>query len=288
VLTDEIDRSLMALDPSAVGATSEPVEVRWSRSDALLYALAVGAGVDDLAFTTENTAGVAQRALPTFAAVIGFNDGTFPGIGDVAGTQALHARQSVVLHRPLEPEGVVTLHRQIVAMYDKESAAIVVYRTLGRDRAGDAWFTSEKQLFYRGAGGFGGERGPQVRPAPQPDRQPEVEVTFATHRDQALWYRLTGDRNPLHSDPQVAAAAGFAAPILHGMCTYGIAVRLLVQACCAADPTVVVSVDARFASPVTPGEPLSLRAWRDGRRIQFDVSVGDRIVIDQGVVALVG
>ena len=275
----------MPLNPEAVGTTSEPVEVTWTSKDALLYAVGVGAGTAELAFTTENTAGVPQQVLPTFPVVLGWGRGSvLSTMGTYNPAMLVHGQQAVTLARPLPPEGTATITTELVAMYDKGKAAVVVTET----RAvadGQPLYTNRSSVFIRGEGGWGGERGPSGPQNVPPDRAPDHEVTSATSPDQALLYRLSGDRNPLHSDPAFAAMGGFDTPILHGLCTFGFTGRALLHAVCGSDPARFEHVEVRFAAPVIPGEVLTVRVWQIGDdEAVFTTSVGDRTVIDQGLL----
>jgi acyl dehydratase len=277
----------MPLNPDAVGTESEPVDVSWDSKDALLYAVGVGAGTDELAFTTENTNGVAQRVLPTFPVVIGWGAATGSALrhaGTFNPAMVVHGTQAVTLHREIPVDGKATLTSSIVAMYDKEKAGIIVTDTKAM-ADGDPLYTLRSAIFVRGEGGFGGERGPSGPQNVPPDRAPDHEISYATSPTQALLYRLSGDRNPLHSDPSFAALAGFDRPILHGLCTYGFTGRALLHTLCASDPARFRHVEGRFASPVLPGDTLSVRAWvtGDGEAL-FVTSVDGRAVIDQGLV----
>jgi acyl dehydratase len=273
------------LDPDAVGATSEPVEVSWTSKDALLYAVGIGAGHDELAFTTENTNGVDQSVFPTFPVVIGWGRGSALGsIGTFNPALLVHGQQAVTLHRPLPVEGTATLVGKIVAMYDKGKAAVVVSETEAT-MDGEALYTNRMSAFIRGEGGWGGDRGPSGPQNVPPDRAPDDEASTATSPDQALVYRLSGDRNPLHTDPGFAAMGGFDRPILHGLCTFGFTGRALLHHLCESDPAAFHHIEARFAAPVYPGEELTVRMWRtEPGEAAFTTLVGDRVVIDQGLL----
>ncbi|MFP5488331.1 MAG: MaoC/PaaZ C-terminal domain-containing protein [Acidimicrobiia bacterium] len=275
----------MPLNPDAVGSTSEPVEVSWTSKDCLLYAVGIGAGTDELAFTTENTNGVEQQVFPTFPVVIGWGRGSAMGkIGTFNPALLVHGQQSVTLHRRLPVEGTATIQGEITAMYDKGKAAVVVSaETATLD--GEPLYTKTMSAFIRGEGGWGGERGPSGPQNVPPDRAPDHRVTYQTSPDQALVYRLSGDRNPLHSDPAFAAMGGFDRPILHGLCTYGFTGRALLHSLCGSDPARFHHVEGRFTSPVLPGEALTIDMWETGGgEALFTTSVGDRLVIDQGLV----
>jgi acyl dehydratase len=177
---------------------------------------------------------------------------------------------------------------EIVGIYDKGSGALVVVEsTANLVSDGQLLFTSRSGLFIRGEGGWGGDRGPSSTFA-VPDREPDDEVTYPTRIDQALTYRLSGDRNPLHSDPKFAAMAGFPRPILHGLCTYGFTGRALLHTLCGGDPARFRSMSGRFSSPVLPGEALTIRMWRQGGGEALFQTAGPdgRVVLDAGSVAV--
>jgi acyl dehydratase len=275
----------MPLNPEAVGSKGEPVEVSWSSKDCLLYAVGIGAGTHELAFTTENTNGIAQAVFPTFPVVVGWGAGSAMGkIGSFNPALLVHGQQSVTLHRQIPVEGTAILQEEVVAMYDKGKAAVVVtQKTATLD--GQPLYTTTSSVFIRGEGGWGGERGPSGPRNEPPEREADRRVTYETSPNQALVYRLSGDRNPLHSDPGFAAIGGFERPILHGLCTYGFTGRALLHSLCGSDPGRFQHVEGRFTSPVVPGEALTVDMWElgDGEAV-FTTSVGDRLVIDQGLV----
>lgn len=276
----------MPLNPDAVGSTSDPVEVSWTSKDALLYAVGVGAGVDELAYTTENTSGVPQQVLPTFPVVIGFGraSGALANIGTFNPAMLVHGQQAVTLHRPLPVEGTVTVQSRIAAMHDKGKAAVVVTEAEAKLADGELLYTTMMSAFIRGEGGWGGDRGPSGPQNVPPDRAADHTVTYQTSRDQALVYRLSGDRNPLHSDPAFAAMGGFDTPILHGLCTYGFTGRALLHTLCGGESGRFQHMEGRFSAPVLPGEELTVNIWTtgDGEAV-FTTAVGDRLVIDQGL-----
>ena len=275
----------MPLNPDAVGLRSDPEIVSWTSRDALLYAVSVGAGTDELAFTTENTSDVDQQVLPTFPVVIPAGTGALlSSIGSFNPAMLVHGRQGVTLHRRLPADGTASVAGEIVAMYDKQKAAVVEVEAHA-ELDGEPLYTTRSSLFIRGEGGWGGERGPSAPPHVPPERQPDHQVTYPTSRDQALLYRLNGDRNPLHSDPAFATMAGFDRPILHGLCTYGFTGRALLHSCCGGDPARFAQMDGRFASPVLPGDDLTVRIWETGAgEAVFTTAVGERPVIDQGLL----
>jgi acyl dehydratase len=277
----------MAINPDAVGTKSDPIEASWTSKDALLYAVGVGAGHDELAFTTENTNDVEQQVLPTFPVVI--RSGSALGaIGSFNPAMLVHGQQAVTLHRPLPVDGTASVTSEITGVYDKGKAAVVVVESVAV-AGGEPLYTTTSSLFIRGEGGWGGDRGPSGPKNVPPERDPDQVVSYRTSRDQAFVYRLSGDRNPLHTDPSFAAMGGFDTPILHGLCTYGFTGRALLHSLCGGDPARFQHIEGRFASPVFPGEALTIRMWStgDGEAV-FNTSAGDegdeRVVIDQGLL----
>ncbi|HEY7107137.1 MAG TPA: MaoC/PaaZ C-terminal domain-containing protein [Acidimicrobiia bacterium] len=264
-----------------------PSERTWNSKDALLYAVGVGAGSVDptgfeLEYTTENSKDVQQRVLPTFANIVGMGVGN---IGEFNMAMLVHGGQAIELHREIPVEGRIMCTARVVAVYDKGSAAVVVNEAESVDAdTGELVMTVRNSMFIRGEGGWGGDRGPSGPVNVPPERDPDHVVTYATRPDQALTYRLSGDRNPLHSDPEFAKMAGFDRPILHGLCTYGFTGRALLHSLCGSDPAKFKSMDGRFSKPVYPGDVLTVKMWVDGNEAIFrtETQNGD-VVIDQGL-----
>jgi len=273
----------MPIDPGTVGSSTGPHPVRWTAKDAALYALAVGAGADDaldeLEFTTDNTEGKPQRVLPTFPLVISSGQPPLP-VGTFERSQSVHGEQGLTLHAELPPAGEGTIVSQIGAIYDKGSGALVqrISTLFGQDGGKLASYRTGQ--FIRGEGGFGGERGPPSTWR-LPDRAPDYVVEQATRPDQAVIYRLTGDTNPLHTDPALARRAGFKRPILHGLCTFGFVGRAILTLV-DRDPARVRAMSTRFATPVIPGDRLTTEFWSDQGRLLFRTRVGERTVLDGG------
>src|ERR1700721_2666270 len=229
----------MGLDHSLVGEPSEPQVHSWDSKDALLYAGGVGAGLGDplqeLEFTTENCEGIEQQVLPTYAVLIA--QAPMAGsLGDFDRAIVVHAEQYFELHRLLPVAGTVRNTSTVTGIYDKGSGALVVTENVAVDAAtGKPLVTSRSGAFIRGQGGFGGPRSTDP-PWSLPDRAPDHQVVRETRPEQALIYRLSGDRNPLHVDPTFAARGGLSQPILHGLCTYGVTRRALLQELCDGHP----------------------------------------------------
>jgi acyl dehydratase len=265
----------------ALAAEPRSAEIAWTRKDVLLYHLGIGAGIpatdpDELRYTLESR----LHVLPSFATVAGAGSPDVigglnaPGV-DVDLAKVLHGGQRVALHRPIPVEGRATATSRVAAVYDKGKAAVLVMRTDVADTDGPLW-TNEAQIFVRGEGGWGGERGPSARQEPR-STAPDKEVERVVREDQALLYRLSGDWNPLHADPEFAARAGFDRPILHGLCTYGITLKAVVDTVLDGEVARVRSYGTRFAGAVFPGETLRIRMWRpDDRSVRVAVSAVDR------------
>lgn len=271
------------LHPALVGATRDLGVHSWEVADTLLYALAVGAGDrgdKGLQFTTENTTDHPHRVLPTYAlvpatrAVLAFEQ--------LPLARLLHAEQSLTLRGPLPPRGELHHIAEITEVIDKGRDALVRVRSSLRDhKSGDIVAVATNTVWVRGGGGFGGRPG-SIRGRTAPHRNPDAVLVYQTRPDQALLYRLTGDLNPLHSDPVVARQAGFDRPILHGLCAFGFAVRAILES--GVDVAEFASVSARFAAPVFPGDDLTVRVWREPLGgVLFDVFSRGRLVITRGV-----
>jgi acyl dehydratase len=288
----------MPINPDAIGAKTAPQPFEWTERDTLLYALGVGAGTKDLAFTTENSHDVEQQVLPTYAVIACPAWGAVGEVGSFNFGMLLHGSQQIRLHAPLPPSGRLNVHSEVVDIQDKGEGknAILVFKGTGTDPdTGQVVAESVSTAVIRGEGGFGGQ--PGERPvAPQiPDREPDAKVALPTTEDQPLIYRLSGDRNPLHSDPWFAQnLAGFPKPILHGLCTYGVAGRVLVAELGGNDATKIMAVGARFTSPVFPGETLTTSVWRteSGHAVfRTEAAEADgsnlRVVLEDGTVEYV-
>ncbi len=253
-----------ALSPDVVGLKGEPSTYSYDSKDAMLYACGVGARpYEDLNFLFE---GKGQKVLPTFAVIGGMAGmgvmGQLEGINPV---MILHGEQSITLHRELPPQAKLTLQGEITALWDKGAAAVVEIETTASDDSGPL-FTAKAGIFARGSGGFGGERGPSAKEKNNPpEKEPDHVVSDDVRIEQAAIYRLSGDRNPLHIDPEFAKMGGFDTPILHGLCTYGFVGRSVLKSLCGNDPANLKHFEARFADVVYPGDTITTKMWVDGK-----------------------
>jgi len=274
----------MPINPDAVGAKGKPTKRSWTSKDALLYAVGVGAGTSELPFTTENTKDTTQKVLPTFAVIIGGGGIPMDKIGSFNPTLMVHGEQGIELYDEIPAQGDIESIGECTAIWDKGSAAVLEFESTSTNLAtGKPLLKTRTLLFCRGEGGWGGDRGPSEK-IEFPNRGPDHDVTYASREDQALTYRLSGDRNPLHSDPSFAAMGGFEKPILHGLCTWGFTGRALLHTLCGSDPARFKSMNSRFSKPVIPGDSLTISMWVDGKTALFKTANqnGDT-VIDQGV-----
>ncbi|MER6125040.1 MaoC/PaaZ C-terminal domain-containing protein [Streptomyces sp. NPDC001795] len=264
----------------ALAAEPRTGDISWTARDVQLYHLGIGAGVpatdpDELRYTLESR----LHVLPSFATVAGagvpgvISGLSMPGV-EVELAKVLHGGQTLAIHRPIPVEGTATATNRLAAVYDKGKAAILVLRTEVADADGPLW-TNDAQIFVRGEGGWGGDRGPATRLEP-PAGDPDKVVERPIREDQALLYRLSGDYNPLHADPEFAKLAGFERPILHGLCTYGMTLKAVVDSLLGGDVTRVRSYTTRFAGVVYPGETLRIRMWREADRVRVAVSAVER------------
>lgn len=264
--------------PEILELKSEGQRFSWTERETMLYALGIGLGADpmnrrELPFVYEN----GLKALPTQTTVAAWGAG--PGIGGMINyLLVVHGEQSVTMHQPMPTEAAISADSRILGAYDKgpgKGAVIYTETTLTLEN-GEKLATLVGSTFARGDGGFGGPAEGAPEPHKTPERAPDLSVDIPTRPDQALIYRLSGDRNPLHSDPDIASAAGFPRPILHGLCTYGLTCRAVLQTYADYDPAAIKHHAARFSSPVFPGETVTVDLWREGDEVSFEARVKDR------------
>ena len=243
-----------------VGMTFEPVPFSWDAKDVMLYAVGVGAKPEgELEFVYE---GKGPKVLPTYAVIPGmFSMGGLVSNVDIDLTMLLHGEQSITLHREIPAEGKVRVTGRISEVWDKGKAAVIGSEGIVEDDQGPL-FTTKATLFIRGAGGFGGERGPSTAGVNvPPERRPDHVIEDVTRMEQGAIYRLSGDRNPIHIDPDFARMAGFEKPFMHGLCTYGFVGRAILRALCGGDAARFGSFSARFADQVYFGDTIVTKIW---------------------------
>ncbi|TYR33393.1 3-alpha,7-alpha,12-alpha-trihydroxy-5-beta-cholest-24-enoyl-CoA hydratase [Mesorhizobium microcysteis] len=278
----------MAFDAERLGRHRfAPVEQQYSERDAILYALGVGLPGDpldagDLAFLLEDR----LKVLPTYAATLAtlgmwVRDPSF-GIDWV---RLLHSAQAATFHAPLPRAAKVRAEARIRSLHDRgveKGAVCVVERRISDAATRESYCTVEQTLILRGNGGFGGDAPPRVEPRHLPGRAPDAVAQVAVSPRAALIYRLSGDLNPLHADPEVARKAGFDRPILHGLASYGIAGAQILKHFCGDDPMRLKSLSMRFSGVVMPGDRIDFSMWREGDAVLFEAKTGPRTVLDQG------
>ncbi|MFQ5513787.1 MAG: MaoC/PaaZ C-terminal domain-containing protein [Myxococcota bacterium] len=270
----------MPIDPDkALGAKLPERTVEWNADQVILYHLGVGAGVPptdpgELEYTYEKN----LKVLPSFAVIPLFS--SLGGMSAVPGlsfnpAMLLHGEQEIEVAGPLPVEARAVSTGRVAEIWDKGKAAVVVLEMSTRDESGAELFVNRFTIFLRGEGGFGGEPGPKAGYAP-PDREPDRIVESPTLPQQALLYRLSGDKNPLHADPEFAKMGGFEPPILHGLCTYGIVCKAVVDHELDRDPARLAAYRVRFAGVVFPGETIVTSMWREDDRILLQAKTRER------------
>ena len=270
----------MSIDPNkALGAKLGEGTYSWTKDQVILYHLGVGAGdpatdPGELEYTYEKNLKVlpSYGVIPVFGAMGGL--GTTPGLS-FNFAMLLHGEQDIEVHQPIPPEATVTNSAEVVGVYDKGKAALVVLEVKTRDEAGKPLFTNRFSLFLRGEGGFGGESGPKAGNVP-PEREPDGVIERRLLPQQALIYRLSGDKNPLHADPEFAKIGGFDRPIIHGLCSFGIVCKAVVDDVLAGDVTKVARYQARFAGVGFPGETYLISYWKEADKILIQTKSKER------------
>jgi len=261
-------------------AEIDPTEGSWSRDDVILYHLGIGAGMDrptdprELEYTYESH----LKTLPSFGVIPVFGSlaalGMVPGI-DINFALVLHGEQEILIHRPIPVEAEIESKGRVAGIYDKGKAALIVLEVDTKEKGGDRLFTNRFSIFARGEGGFGGDSGPKAGNAP-PEREPDEVAESRTLPQQALLYRLCGDKNPLHADPEFAKMGGFDTPILHGLCSYGIVCKAVVDTLLDGNVAEVAGYAARFSGVIFPGETIVTKMWRGEGKVLITAETKER------------
>src|SRR5215510_13308926 len=283
----------MPIDPKqALGRELGQGKYSYTKDQVILYHLGVGAGnpptdKNELEYTYEKN----LKVLPSYGVIPTF--GAMGGLANVPGLKfnfamLLHGEQDLQIHQPIPPEATITNRGKVAELWDKGKACLCVLQVDSSDESGRPLFTNRFGLFLRGEGGFGGEPGPKAGNV-APGRAPDGVIESRSLPQQALLYRLSGDKNPLHADPEFAKMGGFDRPIIHGLCSYGIACKAIVDDVLGGDVTRVARYQARFATPGYPGETYRIKYWKDGaKRILLEAESVERNVkmITNAVVEL--
>ena len=269
-----------SLGPDAVGIELPATTYEYDDRDVMLYNLGIGA--TELPFVYERN----LKVIPTFAVIPAFPAlmGLASGV-EVNPVMILHGEQSFTIRKQPATKGKLTTAGKITGVYDKGKGALAILVTETKNDAGELVFTNQFGVFVRGAGGFGGDRGPEAGNLP-PDRAPDKTVSMQTQSNQAMVYRLSGDRNPLHVDPDFAKMAGYDRPILHGLCSFGHVGRAVLAEYCDNDPERFTGMSVRFSGVVFPGDTITTEMWDtgDGKVILQAKTQEGRVVISNGAV----
>jgi acyl dehydratase len=263
----------------------------YSDRETMLYALGIGMGRDplneaELRFVYEND----LKTVPTLATVIAWGQRTL-GQSGINYLMVVHGEQRLIVHKPLPSSATIVSDERVIGAVDKgagKGALIFTEKVIRLKDTNEKLCTLGGTIFARGDGGFGGPTTGALGPHPIPERKADAVCETDTRPDQALLYRLSGDRNPLHSDPKIATMAGFPRPILHGLCSYGTACRAVLQTICKYDHTMITGFDVRFSAPVFPGETIVTEMWKDGNVVSFRSKVKERdlVVLNNGKCTL--
>jgi acyl dehydratase len=269
------------IDLSVIGTKTRPIAFEYTWKDVVLYNIGVGAGEKDLAFVYENAPG-GLKVLPSFCVVPAMK--AFPRLGDnLELSLMLHGEQVIRLSRPLAPNGRITQVGEVLNIYDKGKGAVYRVRIKGHSEDGNDLYEAEWSIYYVGAGGFGGDPGPKAEKiVPPTGNQPDFRITEKVAENQAVIYRLSGDYNPLHLDPAAAKRGGFDRPILHGLCTYGIATRAIVNELLDGDVAGLKEFSARFSDVVYPGDTLTTEGWKSGDGYIIQAKTDRSVVLSNG------
>ena len=276
----------MTASPAIVGTSTDPVPFTYDASRTILYALGVGAKAAELDYLYE---GRGPKVLPTFAVVPAYE--ALMAVMARAGIsfdKVVHGHQKVTLARSIPPAATIHTDATVSAIYDLKRMAQVIITTSSHTAEGEHLFDTEWGILVLDAGGFGGEA-PPAREAGAPSRAPDAVVESVTSPEQALLYRLLGDGNPLHADPDFPLVQRFEGkPILHGLCTYGFALRAVAQGLAGGDAQAVEEFAARFTKPVWPGDALRTEMWREGSKVWFRTMTKERgdAVLSHGTARL--
>jgi acyl dehydratase len=273
------------VDLSVIGTKSEPIVFEYTWRDVVLYALGVGATAEELSLVYENAPG-GLKVLPSFCVVPAIR--AFPNFGeDIEWSLMLHGEQTIRLSRPIPPEATLVQTGVISDIFDKGKGAVFHAKITGETEDGNHLYDAHWAIFYLGAGGFGGDPGPKAESITAPEGvDPDFSISCKVAENQAALYRLSGDLNPLHLDPAAAKRGGFDRPILHGLCTYGIATRSLVMGPLDGDVSRLKEFKARFSSTVYPGDTLTTECWKTDGGYIIQAKTENNIVLSNALAVI--
>jgi len=273
------------VDLSIIGTKTDPIVFEYTWKDIVLYHIGVGAGEKDLSLVYENAPG-GLKVLPSFCVVPAIK--AFPYLGDnIEWSRMLHGEQLIRLSQPLAPQGRIIQVGEVLSIYDKGKGAVYRIRIKGWSEDEEDLYEAEWSIFYVGAGGFGGDSGPKAENiAPPEGRAPDFSISEPVAANQAAIYRLSGDYNPLHLDPQAAKRGGFDRPILHGLCTYGFATRAIVNQLLDGEVSRLKEFSARFSDVVYPGDTLTTEGWKADGKYIIQTRTNRSIVLSNATVVI--
>jgi len=278
---------LSELNLDVIGKKFPEVTFKYNWKDVVLYALGIGAQVDELQFLYEEFSG-GLKVFPSYACIIGGASLQLQRLGKIAFSHFVHGEQSIKLYKSFSSSDEIICQAEVENIFDKGKAAVIHMKVSGYKIGGEAVFDTKWVFFYLKGGGFGGDPGPKTEPLNPPEGvDPDFNISYKTNENQAALYRLNGDLNPLHIDPEFASKSGqFKGPILHGLCTYGFATRAIIYGACNGKVERLKEFKARFTSEVYPGETLNTEGWKDNERYIIQVKT-ERAVVLGNAYALV-
>ncbi|MFX1401974.1 MAG: MaoC/PaaZ C-terminal domain-containing protein [Promethearchaeota archaeon] len=275
------------LNLEIIGKKFPEVTFGYNWKDVVLYALGIGAQVDELQFLYENYSGT-LKVFPSYACIAGGAALQLNRLGKIDFSHFVHGEETIKLYKPFSTSGEIVCQAEVENIFDKGNAAVIHMKVSGNDKAGEPIFDTKWVFFYLGGGGFGGDPGPKTEPLTPPEGvEPDFSISYKTLENQAALYRLNGDLNPLHIDPEFASRSGrFKGPILHGLCTYGFATRAIIYGACDGDLKRFKEFKARFTSEVYPGETLTTEGWKVNERYIIQVRTERAIVLGNAYALL--
>ena len=275
---------MSGLDLSVVGKKNPEKIYIYNNKDVILYALGIGAQITELPFIYESVSG-GLKVFPSFVAVPRYR--AFPNLGKIIYPKFIHGEELIRLQNPIPSQGEIICFSEVTSIYDKGKAAVINVKFTGLTKDRNPLFEIESSFFYLGAGGFGGDRGPKTEKITPPEGiQPDFSITYSTNETQAALFRLSGDLNPLHIDPDLARSGGQEKPILHGLCTYGFATRAILYGICDGDISRFKEFKVRFTNVVYPGESLTTEGWKDNGRYLIQVKTERAVVLSNAYVII--
>ena len=275
---------MSGLDLSVVGKKNPEKIYKYNNKDVILYALGIGAQITELPFIYESVSG-GLKVFPSFVAVPRYR--AFPKLGKIIYPKFIHGEELIRLQNPIPSQGEIICFSEVTSIYDKGKAAVINVKFTGLTKDRNPLFEIESSFFYLGAGGFGGDRGPKTEKITPPEGiQPDFSITYNTNETQAALFRLSGDLNPLHIDPDLARSGGQEKPILHGLCTYGFATRAILYGLCDGDISRFKEFKVRFTNVVYPGESLTTEGWKDNERYLIQVKTERAVVLSNAYVII--